>query len=598
MKPFSFLRNFTLVALSVFLPITGSVAQTYTATQMLLENGWSLEFEDNSRLFFSTKDNALLLKWEPGNSGIDLPNAEVTNTQNFVTEDDFLFEQWSVKRYNEEARGWNAAKIQHDKAEEARFKKETLEYEEKVAKAEDDYQAALKKWKKEKIDFENQAQQEYEKRLAEWEVDKQAARQEYDQELADYQKELAEDPDCEKAMFRPCRKPQAPKSTAKPELDKFREKIPKKIIIDPVQPIQNFNKPKPIKITDPAYDLLSLLVKLGRGVCDGNFRVAMSEEHGEIHWGEARSTRSANRSPFRGKTGRCELIDRESGQQLAAVEMDQQRITAIETAQGTLHLKRIVSPSLIQFEKELQQRMWSLSKLDFRKEPIDMEYRLKSGSASVYVTYEFSKGISKQTTTLPEFLLDPQVEDQSRQITWVEFFKDSVLQDWKLPTVVRFFSHPPSQNPEQSWLVFANASHFIAKKRVFYELKFSNRGDKTPTEALNENRFVTSLTGVSYLAARTATFKREVPLAIFENAVLLNGSLNPRSSGGDTLLDFKVGQGQRAIYHVSSNGIVVEIELRQLGDSLVLQDATTPTIRKNREWKQQFVAQHKLQRVR
>ena len=56
---------------------------------------------------------------------------------------------------------------------------------------------------------------------------------------------------------------------------------------------------------------------------------------------------------------------------------------------------------------------------------------------------------------------------------------------------------------------------------------------------------------------------------------------------------------KRASYYVGvDDEILYRVDLHHLNDALVLQEITTPTIRKNRQWKKTFIQQNRLERIR
>ena len=107
-----------------------AAAQTYTSVPVKYEDGWWLEFKDDSRLSFKKTQGKLALQWK----GVKHPwlsiKSQSVRADNFAALKTTTFDSYSKKKYAPILKSWQKRKAKHDKNEKKRYAKDQSEYEE------------------------------------------------------------------------------------------------------------------------------------------------------------------------------------------------------------------------------------------------------------------------------------------------------------------------------------------------------------------------------------------------------------------------------------------------------------------------------------
>jgi len=601
------LLKFTTCLLGAGFVATAMLAETYTATSMTLQPGWSVEFKGGAALSVEQASSGIRLRWKQGSGSVRLPEAFIRDADHLGAQATEAFERWSEREHQREQKAWVKAKERHGLLEEERVRKEQKAYDVELARLMKKLKTSLQNWNERKAEFESQAKEEHEEAMQEWRENKKDLLADYKEQMREYAEQKREydnkkweDPDCENATFFACKKPIKPAAPIAPELQQFSEKRPQLIEPRSVVPARTFTKPAPRLIRDPAYHLLPLVLHLTKADCAGRFRVAVNRKGTDIRWVKARPEAPKNSSFLAnpGRVSRCTLQDLIRNQRLITLEHDQGRLSFLSYRRHALAVRRVHSPAVKRLEQGMATRVWQVKKLDFSKEPIEAVYRLEKGRATMFVSYESKKNnVAKTTTTLPDWLVDPNVKDPVLQTTRVELFQKERLGDRTLPLIRRLYTHPP-QDSAKNWTLLANVGHAWVNNKILYKIVLDTRvgESRDRREINNAGRVVANFTGLLYMASRMSSQKKPWELAYLQGMTVLQGKLEP---SGSALLELTVDGSKRATYHVGvEGGILYRVDLHALNDALVLHDLTTPTIRKNREWKATFTQENRLVRIR
>ncbi len=142
-----------------------AAAQTYTSVPVKYEDGWRLEFKDNSRLSFKKNQGKLVLEWK----GVKHPwlsiKSQSVRADNFAAQKTTIFDDYSKEKYVPILKSWQKRKAIHDENEASRYAKDKLEYKDAKDKHEED----LLEWEKEKTHFDKEAKKNYHDEVDEYE---------------------------------------------------------------------------------------------------------------------------------------------------------------------------------------------------------------------------------------------------------------------------------------------------------------------------------------------------------------------------------------------------------------------------------------------
>ncbi len=142
-----------------------AAAQTYTSVPVKYEDGWWLEFKDNSRLSFKKNQGKLFLEWK----GVKHPwlsiKSQSVRADNFAALKTTTFDRYSKEKYAPNLKSWQKRKAIHDENEASRYAKDKLEYKDAKDKHEED----LLEWEKEKTHFDKEAKKNYHDEVDEYE---------------------------------------------------------------------------------------------------------------------------------------------------------------------------------------------------------------------------------------------------------------------------------------------------------------------------------------------------------------------------------------------------------------------------------------------
>jgi len=556
-----------------------AAAQTYTSVPVKYEDGWWLEFKDDSRLSFKKNQGKLALQWK----GVKHPwlsiKSQSVRADNFAALKTTTFDRYSKKKYAPILKSWQKRKAKHDKNEKKRYAKDKSEYEDAKVKHDED----LLKWEKGKELFDKKAEENLRDELAE-----------YKKEREKYRKE--QEDDCKiLCMDKPVMPKQAIYKEAKPE------KPPA-----PAKP-RSF-KEKPKINSDPAYQVMALALRLSVTGCpSGNFRLETSP--GKIHFVRSSAEEIRGASPWSESADltRCSVLTK-TGRALMNVIIDQKRLVALslDAPKADLRLKRVSSPALRKFEKEFAKRDMYLKKLDFRKERVEASYWNAAARTAMDVVYETKKKIRKVSTTLPVYLYDPLEENQDRLVTRVNLFQVRKLGDKKMLQLRRLYKHKVKGDPKK-WMVKADVSHAIVNGQVNNVIKLQTRtGASVEKVDIGSGGFVTDFSALLYLASwHTAQKTQSLPLTYFDDTLVFVMELNRlkqtrhhfqgrrlaaqdwevKSSTGGSFMRLRVGLEDQIVYKIEIPERKQIFDLRSIG---------TQRIRKNQTWAEQYQKKYQL----
>ncbi len=567
--------------------------QTYTSVPVKYEDGWWLEFKDNSRLYFKKNQGKLSLQWKGAKHPWLSIKSQSVRADNFAALKTTTFDRYSKKKYAPILKSWQKRKAKHDKNEKKRYAKDKSEYEEELKNAKNDMEEALVAWSKRKKKHDKKEWKKYEKKLADYEEDK----REYNEAKKDK---------CEDWTFKSC-----PDKPVSPSPASFND--PKPELIKPPAPAnpRSFKEMEPNINLDPAYNqVTALALQLSATGCpSGKFRLETSP--GEIHFVSSRAKDTSGASPWSESANlkRC-VVSSESGRArvLMNLSIDKKRLVALslDDPKADLRLKRVSSPALRKFEKEFAKQDMYLKKLDFRKERVEASYWNAAARTAMDVVYVTKKKIRKVSTTLPVNLYDPLEENLDRLVTRVNLFQVRKLGDKKMLQLRRLYKHKVKGDPKK-WMVKADVSHAIVNGQVNNVIKLQTRtGASVEKVDIGSGGFVTDFSALLYLASwHTAQKTQSLPLTYFDDTLVFVMELNRlkqtrhhfqgrrlaaqdwevKSSTGGSFMRLRVGLQDQIVYRIEIPERKQIFDLRGIG---------TQRIRKNQTWAEQFQKKHRL----
>ena len=561
-----------------------AAAQTYTSVPVKYEDGWRLEFKDDSRLSFKKNQGKLVLEWK----GVKHPwlsiKSQSVRADNFAAQKTTIFDDYSKEKYVPILKSWQKRKAIHDENEASRYAKDKLEYKDAKDKHEED----LLEWEKEKTHFDKEAKKNYHDERAE-----------YNKKAKEYNEEQEEG--CIFCMDRP----------VKPNREIYGEPKPDKPPA-PAKP-SSFNEieMKPKKNSDPAYQVAALALRLSVTGCpSGNFRLETSP--GKIHFVSSRAEDIKGGSPWSESAGliRCSVSSK-SGRVLMKLSIDQKRLVALslDAPKADLRLKRVSSPVLRKFEKEFAKRDMYLKKLDFRKERVEASYWNAAARTTIDIVFEMTgkkKNIQKVSSTLPVYLYDTMEKNLDRLVTRVNLFQVRKLGDKKMLQLRRLYKHKAKGNPKK-WMALAKITHVNVKGNINNLIKLQTRtGASVEKLDIGSGGFVTDFSALLYLAAwHTKQKTQSLPLTYFDDTRVFVMELNRlkktshhfqgrqlaaldwevKNSDGGSFMRLRVGLQDQIVYKIEIPERKQIFDLRGIG---------TQRIRKNQAWAEQSQKKHQL----
>jgi len=562
-----------------------AAAQTYTSVPVKYEDGWWLEFKDNSRLSFKKNQGKLFLEWK----GVKHPwlsiKSQSVRADNFAALKTTTFDRYSKEKYAPILKSWQKRKAIHDENEASRYAKDKLEYKDAKDKHEED----LLEWEKEKTHFDKEAKKNYHD-----EVD------EYEKKRVKYRKE--QEDDCTFCMDRP----------VKPNQEIFGEPKPDKPTAPDKPSSFNEIEMKPKKNSDPAYQVAALALRLSVTGCpSGNFRLETSP--GKIHFVSSRSEEIRGGSPWSESAGliRCSVSSKSGRVLLMKLSIDQKRLVALSlyAPKADLRLKRVSSPVLRKFEKEYAKRDMYLKKLDFRKERVEASYWNAAARTTIDIVFEMTgkkKNIQKVSSTLPVYLYDTMEKNLDRLVTRVNLFQVRKLGDKKMLQLRRLYKHKAKGDPKK-WMALAKITHVNVNGNINNLIKLQTRtGASVEKLDIGSGGFVTDFSALLYLAAwHTKQKTQSLPLTYFDDTRVFVMELNRlkktshhfqgrqlatldwevKNSDGGSFMRLRVGLQDQIVYKIEIPERKQIFDLRGIG---------TQRIRKNQAWAEQSQKKHQL----
>ena len=563
-----------------------AAAQTYTSVPVKYEDGWWLEFKDNSRLSFKKNQGKLVLQWKGAEHPWLSIKSQSVRADNFAALKTTTFDRYSKEKYAPILKSWQKRKAIHDENEASRYAKDKLEYKDAKDKHEED----LLEWEKEKTHFDKEAKKNYHD-----EVD------EYEKKRVKYRKE--QEDDCKIICTdKPVMPKQAIYKEAKPEKPPAPDKP------------SSFNEieMKPKKNSDPAYQVAALALRLSVTGCpSGNFRLETSP--GKIHFVSSRSEEIRGGSPWSESAGliRCSVSSKSGRVLLMKLSIDQKRLVALSlyAPKADLRLKRVSSPVLRKFEKEYAKRDMYLKKLDFRKERVEASYWNAAARTTIDIVFEMTgkkKNIQKVSSTLPVYLYDTMEKNLDRLVTRVNLFQVRKLGDKKMLQLRRLYKHKAKGDPKK-WMALAKITHVNVNGNINNLIKLQTRtGASVEKLDIGSGGFVTDFSALLYLAAwHTKQKTQSLPLTYFDDTRVFVMELNRlkktshhfqgrqlatldwevKNSDGGSFMRLRVGLQDQIVYKIEIPERKQIFDLRGIG---------TQRIRKNQAWAEQSQKKHQL----
>jgi len=563
-----------------------AAAQTYTSVPVKYEDGWWLEFKDNSRLSFKKNQGKLVLQWKGAEHPWLSIKSQSVRADNFAALKTTTFDRYSKEKYAPNLKSWQKRKAIHDENEASRYAKDKLEYKDAKDKHEED----LLEWEKEKTHFDKEAKKNYHD-----EVD------EYEKKRVKYRKE--QEDDCKIICTdKPVMPKQAIYKEAKPEKPPAPDKP------------SSFNEieMKPKKNSDPAYQVAALALRLSVTGCpSGNFRLETSP--GKIHFVSSRAEDIKGGSPWSESAGliRCSVSSKSGRVLLMKLSIDQKRLVALSlyAPKADLRLKRVSSPVLRKFEKEYAKRDMYLKKLDFRKERVEASYWNAAARTTIDIVFEMTgkkKNIQKVSSTLPVYLYDTMEKNLDRLVTRVNLFQVRKLGDKKMLQLRRLYKHKAKGDPKK-WMALAKITHVNVNGNINNLIKLQTRtGASVEKLDIGSGGFVTDFSALLYLAAwHTKQKTQSLPLTYFDDTRVFVMELNRlkktshhfqgrqlatldwevKNSDGGSFMRLRVGLQDQIVYKIEIPERKQIFDLRGIG---------TQRIRKNQAWAEQSQKKHQL----
>jgi hypothetical protein len=571
-----------------------AAAQTYTSVPVKYEDGWWLEFKDDSRLSFKKNQGKLALQWK----GVKHPwlsiKSQSVRGDNFAALKTTTFDSYSKEKYAPILKSWQERKAKHDENEASRYAKDKAKYAKELEDANNELEEDLVEWSKRKNEFVAEEMEKYKNKFAEYEEDK----KEFDKAKVE---------NCEDWTFGCPEKPESPNRASfneqKPELKK--PPVPAKH--SPFNEIEM----KPKINSDPAYQVTALALGLSVTGCpSGNFRLETSP--GKIHFVSSRAEDIKGASPWSESAGliRCSVLTK-TGRVLMKLDIDKKRLVALslDAPKGDLRLKRVSSPALRNFEKKFAKLDMYLKKLDFRKERVEASYRNAAARTTIDIVFEMSgkkKNIHKVSSTLPVYLYDTLEKNLDRLVTRVNLFQVRKLGDKKMLQLRKLYKHKAKGDPKK-WMTLAKITHVNVKGNINNLIKLQTRtGASVEKLNIGSGGFVTDFSALLYLAAwHTVQKTQSLPLTYFDDTRVFVMELNRlkqtrhhfqgrqlaaldwevKNSDGGSFMHLRVGLEDQIVYKIEIPERKQIFDLRSIG---------TQRIRKNQAWAEQFQKKHQL----
>ena len=567
-------------------------AQTYTSVPVKYEDGWWLEFKDDSRLSFKKNQGKLALHWKGTKHPWLSIKSQSVRADNFASLKTTTFDSYSKEKYAPILKSWQKRKAIHDDDEKSRYAKDKAAYEEELEDAKNELEEYLVAWSKFKNEFVAEEMEKYKNKFAAYEEDK----REFDK---------AKEEECEDWTFKSC--PDKPKSPNRASFNDPKPKLKKPPV--PAKPRSFKEKPKENK--NPAYQVTALALGLSVTGCpSGNFRLETSP--GKIHFVSSRAEDIKGASPWSESAGliRCSVSSK-TGRVLMKLDIDQKRLVALsfDAPKGDLRLKRVSSPALREFEKEFAKRDMYLKKLDFRKERVEASYSNAAARTTIDIVFEMSgkkKNIHKVSTTLPVYLYDTLEKNLDRLVTRVNLFQVRKLGDKKMLQLRRLYKHKAKGDPKK-WMTLAKITHVNVKGNINNLIKLQTRtGASVEKLDIGSGGFVTDFSALLYLAAwHTKQKTQSLPLTYFDDTRVFVMELNRlkktrhhfegrqlatldwevKNSDGGSFMRLRVGLQDQIVYKIEIPERKQIFDLRSIG---------TQRIRKNQAWAEQFQKKHQF----
>ena len=149
-----------------------AAAKTYTSVPVKYEDGWWLEFKDDSRLSFKKNQEKLALQWKGAKHPLLSIKSQSVRADNFAALKTTTFDGYSKKKYALILKSWQKRKAKHDDDEKSRYAKDKAEYAKELEDAKKRAGGRFVAWSKRKKEHDEEEWKKYKKKLTEYEEDK------------------------------------------------------------------------------------------------------------------------------------------------------------------------------------------------------------------------------------------------------------------------------------------------------------------------------------------------------------------------------------------------------------------------------------------
>jgi len=585
-------------------------AEQFTASEMVLSNGWHLEFKDGSQLSFQKKSRGLELRWTGDATQhpwlIKSQQVSHMNLEDKVTTE---HDHFSQQQLQQERHKWQKNKKKHAEKEVQRLKKEKFDYERKVESINHQYSDKLIKWQQKKSEFDKEAEEEFKEAWGQW----QTADKEYHKDLGEFLK-AKEEYDQEGAkMLNPSTwfgppDPPEDQRPLKPERKNFSEPKPlKPKIIDFVpSPERPFLEKEPQLDSPPSYQVTNLILYLALNGCPHErFRLKTGKK---IRFVRSRSKIVEGTTPWKASVEllQCEVSSK-SGGSIMSIMLDQKRLVSVHLSSPSkkFELQRIFSPALKTFEEESKIREMFLKTLEFSQEPVRASYWDAQERTQLDLKYMVKGQEVLLHATLPLKFYDYSEKNKRNMVSRLDVFREQLLGDHTHLLLKNLFSHPPGD--PNNWKLKATINYAIVEDEVANLIKVENKsGDLLEKLEIGSDGLVYDFSGLWYLVSwLNRNGVSELPLIYFndtrvfvmrlvragDSALRFEGRDVPVTSWtmnnleGETTFQYQVGKLDHIVYEFHALGQNRTLHLKKID---------TETISINKAWAESYRKKHRL----
>lgn len=573
-----FILAFTLM--NSILLVGDVEGQIFTHNEFKAEPGWVIELSDNSRIAFRNDEKNINIIWLPKKSRWRHSFLEEENVtpvrSNWRALDADPFDAYSKRMVQSEIDNWEREKRDFEEKEDERFSEETRRYKEQKIRHQE--------WQQKKEDFEMSEKKKFEEKNNE----------SYEEALKSYDNASL----VSRFMM------------TKPEIKDYEEPAPE--VVRP-RAKELFLKPKPEFNRYPAYDFWGLVFYLSKNECKNEkFRVRFpSGEYGVVAatkkirekitttWGENRDV------------VQCQLASDEN--EIIDIFIDNGRFAGMHLQHSPypVMVQAIISPELLEFEKEYRSREFSLQSMELRdSEAIEAKYYEPNTKQNLDLVYQKgSDGNPEVMAYVPKnFYLQLSNRDTQRIQKW-NYFKMDAPEGENLLVLYRVLNLPVVESDLRKWDLIAQVE-YIQHRGALHNILTYVRKEKDENQKGQASGVNYLFDGISLLYwpvwATLHNWKTTLPITFFDDQILRqNFKLIPQK---DHLkeIDYDVAvikwslidsnnQTIYSLYVGEKTGIIHQIDKPIDGHSYRLYKIDTSSIRESQNWREKMMQNLKIE---